>query len=175
MSPENKGEATWWFNLRVEVHTSCSYPLASMVPNPLYKGYIPFLGRGVCTSAGLLGSFVQGACKRGIAPARWFEQRNCVSFSQALLRGRIHAHGGLRGRWPRHCRLGRSGTRESGEIRPADSLRTSNSNMAVGQTYGNPKMGCPGKRKLGLQPAVPGGFILTHIIFGKSNRNKLTC
>ena len=28
------------FNLRVEVHTPCSYPLASVMSNPLYKGYI---------------------------------------------------------------------------------------------------------------------------------------
>ena len=34
------------FDLRLKVHTP-SYPLASVVSNPLYKGYMPLLRRGV--------------------------------------------------------------------------------------------------------------------------------
>ena len=58
-------------SLRVEVHTPRSDPLASVVSNPLYKWYIPLLGRGVCASAGLLGSFVQAVCKRGMRKHPW--------------------------------------------------------------------------------------------------------
>ena len=40
--------------------------------------------------------------------------------------------------------------------------RSSFRNSCYGGGGGRAKMGCPGKRKHGLQPAVPGGSILTH-------------
>ena len=41
-------------SVRVEVHTPCSYPLASVVSNPLYKGYITFWGENISRPFGFI-------------------------------------------------------------------------------------------------------------------------
>ena len=46
-------------------HTLCSCPVAFLVTNPLYWGYVPFLQKGCISKP--FGSFTQGVCKWDIS------------------------------------------------------------------------------------------------------------
>ena len=67
-----RGQRDYGFFLWVELHTPCSYLLATRVSNPLYAGYIPF--RVINIIRPLRGSFapfgyVKGVCTNALLPS----------------------------------------------------------------------------------------------------------